>query len=150
MTEEKKEEVKTEKKRTRKPTFTDQEIAEFKEWKESKNNKEIVCEAPDDDKVRRMWKEESRLVKGIFRCREPEGGSVTFPFKKYKWDQTKWYTMFDGESYEVPLAVARHLNKNCNYPIHSHVLGPDGNPTVDTKGKMKSRMNFESTEFAIA
>ncbi len=134
--------------------FSDQDIKDFKEWQEAKKSKdqggEVFCGQADDDKVYRAWKEESRLVKGVFRCREPEGGSVRFAFKKYKWDQVKWYTMLDGETYEVPLAVARHLNKNCNYPIHSHILGADGNPTVDRQGRVKSRMNFESTEFSIA
>ena len=133
--------------------FSDQDIQDFKEWKKAKEIKaqtNIECGAADDDKVYRMWKEESRMVKGVFRCREPEGGSVRFAFRKYKWDNTQWYTMYDGEVYEVPLAVASHLNKNCNYPVHSHILGPDGNPMVDRAGKKKSRMNFESTEFAIA
>lgn len=131
--------------------FSDADVAEFKKWQESKKGAgEIRCDSASDDKVYRAWKEESQLVKGVFRCRQPEGGSVRFPFRKYKWDQVQWYTMFDGETYEIPLAVARHLNQNCSYPEHSHILGPDGNPTIDRMGKMKSRMNFESTQFAVA
>jgi len=129
------------------PTFTDEEVAEFKAWKASRRKAlEVKCDAPEDDKIYRKWKEESRLVKGVFRCREPEGGNVTFAFKKYKWDKTKWYTLYDGETYEIPLAVARHLNQNCGYEVHSHILGADGLPTVN-RNKTKSRMNFESTEF---
>jgi len=131
--------------------FSDKDIQEFKEWKKEK---EVVgslrCDSAEDDKVYRMWKEESQMVKGVFRCLQPIGGNVKFAFRKYKWDETKWYTMFDGQEYEVPLAVARHLNKNCNYPVHSHILGADGNPTVDLAGKKMSRMNFESTTFAVA
>jgi len=110
----------------------------------------VTANCDEDDHVYRMWKEESRLVKGIFRFREPAGGNVQFYFRKYKWDPTQEYIMQDGEVYEVPLAVARHLNANCNYPIHSHILGADGKPTVDTKGRVKSRMNFEGLEFAVA
>jgi len=144
------------KKRPRKPKtpeFSDKDLAEFKEWKQKKADEElasVTCASADDDKVYRMWKEESRLVKGIFRCRQPDSGNVVFSFRKYKWDQTKRYTMFDGETYEVPLAVARHLNKNCSYAEHSHVLDSDGKPTINRGGKMKSRMNFESTEFSAA
>lgn len=128
--------------------FSDKDIQDFKEWKKLRELKtSVTAPSPEDDKVRRAWKEESRMVKGVFRCREPEGGNVEFFFKKYKWDPVQHYVMFDGEVYEVPLAVARHLNKNCNYPIHSHILGPDGRPTIDRTGKVKSRMNFESTEF---
>lgn len=100
------------------------------------------------DKVREMWKEESKLVKGVFRCHEPRGGSVTFSFRKYKWDPTRRYTFVDGEQYEIPLAVARHLNQNCSYERHSHILDAQGNPSVD-RNKKVSRMNFESLEFAV-
>ena len=145
--------LKTPRKRApnKKPEFTDAELAEFKAWKEQRAVKETIsCAAADDDAIYRMWKEESKIVKGIFRCREPDGGSVKFSFRKYKWDPIKWYTMVDGRTYEIPLAVARHLNKNCSYAVHSHILDQDGNPTLDTSGKTKSRMNFESTEFAMA
>jgi hypothetical protein len=131
--------------------FSDQDIKEFKDWKKEKEVKgSLRCDSAEDDKVYRMWKEESQMVKGVFRCLQPIGGNVKFAFRKYKWDQTKWYTMFDGETYEVPLAVARHLNQNCNFPVHSHILGADGNPMVDVSGKKQSRMNFESTTFAVA
>ena len=113
--------------------------------------KKEKVEAPpavSDNPVYLKWKEESKMVKGVFRCHEPRGGSVTFSFKKYKWDPVKTYTMVDGREYEVPLAVARHLNQNCNYPVHQHILDARGNPVLDVNGKKVSRMNFESLEFA--
>jgi hypothetical protein len=127
--------------------ITDEELNDFKAWKESKAKKVEIAPSRED-KARQMWKEESRLVKGIFRCHEPAGGSVEFSFRKYKWDPTRKYTMHDGQVYEVPLAVARHLNQNCNYQVHSHVLDAEGRQTVD-RNKVKSRMNFESTEFSF-
>ena len=68
-------------------------------------------------------------------------------YRQYKWDPTRNYTFRDGEEYEIPLGLAKHLNKNCAYPVHQHILGPDGNPLVDQSGKTVSRMNFESLEF---
>jgi hypothetical protein len=138
-------------KQTTKFDFSDEDVAEFVQWKKAKEvQAQVRADSPDDDKVYRMWKEESRLVKGVFRCMEPAGGCVRFCFRKYKWDPVQWYTMYDGETYEVPLSVARHLNQNCNVPVHSHVLDSQGKPTLDVKGKTRSRMNFESTLFAVA
>lgn len=142
-------EVKTEAVETPSAIISDEDIADFKAWKAAKAQPKVSVVENKDDKARAMWKEESRLVKGIFRCHEPSGGSVQFSFRKYKWDPTRKYTMRDGEVYEVPLSVARHLNQNCNYAVHSHILGADGRPTVDRGGKMRSRMNFESTEFSL-
>lgn len=111
--------------------------------------KEKKTDAPtvSTDPIYLKWKEESKLVKGIFRCHEPRGGSVTFSFRKYKWDAVKTYTMVDGEEYEIPLSVARHLNNNCNYFEHTHILDSHGKPIVDRVGKKVSRMNFDSKDF---
>lgn len=101
--------------------------------------------SPEDLEKKR--KNANKMVKGIFRCHEPRGGSVTFVWREFKGDPVRRFTLSDGKECEVPRGLARHLNKNCNYYKHSHILGADGNPLVDEKGKMVSRMNFESLEF---
>ena len=116
--------------------------------KKEKQQEKIESTAISDNPVYLKWKEESKMVKGTFRCHEPRGGCVKFSFKKYKWDAVQTYIMIDGHEYEVPLAVARHLNQNCNYPVHQHILDARGNPVLDVNGKKVSRMNFESLEFA--
>lgn len=100
------------------------------------------------DEMRKMKEKDHQVVKGVFRCYEPRGGSFTFNFKKYKGDKVGKYTMTDGQTYEVPLMVAKHLNQNCWYPRHTHVLDASGNPTVDRGTKVK-RCSFESLEFFI-
>ena len=98
------------------------------------------------DEMRKMKEKDHKLVKGVFRCFEPRGGSFTFNFKQYPGDQVLKFTMVDGETYDIPLMVAKHLNQNCWYPKHSHVMDADGNPTVDRGTKVK-RCSFESLEF---
>ena len=98
------------------------------------------------DEMRKMRDKDHKIVKGVFRCYEPRGGSFTFCLKKYKGDNVLKYTMVDGETYDVPLMVAKHLNQNCWYPKHTHVLDANGNPIVDRGTKVK-RCSFESLEF---
>lgn len=97
--------------------------------------------------MEKMRKDANKMVKGVFRCQEPRGGSVTLVWREFKGDPMRRWTLNDGQEYEVPKGLAKHLNKNCCYHKHSHILGPDGNPLVDQKGKEVSRMNFESLEF---
>lgn len=99
-----------------------------------------------DEEMRKMRERDNKTVKGIFRCYEPRGGSMTFSFKKYKGDDVLKYTMVDGDIYTIPLMVAKHLNQNCHYPRHSHVLDANGNPSVEV-GKKVQRCSFESLEF---
>lgn len=85
-------------------------------------------------------------VKGIFRFYEVPGGSMSFVFKKHKGDQIERYDMIDGEVYEVPLAVAKHLNSSVWYPIHAFLEDENGKPTQRV-GQRVQRCGFQSLEF---
>lgn len=98
------------------------------------------------DELKKERERDHKMVKGIFRCYEPRGGSFTFSFKKYKGDHIEKYTLKDGDTYDLPLMVAKHLNQNCWYPSHSYVLDANGHPTVNI-GKKNKRCSFESLEF---
>lgn len=101
------------------------------------------------DEMRKMREKDNKVVKGIFRCYEPPGGSVTFSFKKYEGDPIAKYTMVDGQTYDIPLMVAKHLNQNCAYYKNIHLLDANGHAIVD-KGKKVNRCSFESLEFMDA
>ncbi len=98
------------------------------------------------DEMRSMKEKDHKMVKGIYRCFEPRGGSMTFSFKKYAGDDVLKYTMTDGEVLTIPLMVAKHLNQNCWYPKHTHVLDANGKASVDV-GQKINRCSFESLEF---
>ncbi|HXB11352.1 MAG TPA: hypothetical protein VNZ45_05155, partial [Bacteroidia bacterium] len=59
-------------------------------------------------------------VKGIFRYHEVPGAAFAFCHRIYKEDPVEKYNLLDGEMYELPLGVARHLNEACWYPIHDY------------------------------
>lgn len=99
------------------------------------------------DEMKKARERDNRVVKGRFRCLEVPGGQIQFCFKKYKGDQVRNFTMVDGEIYDIPLMVAKHLNENCWYPKHKHVLDAAGNPMQDV-GKKVQRCTFESLEFS--
>jgi hypothetical protein len=88
-------------------------------------------------KLKEFMQEETKLVRGIFKCFETPGSTVKITVKKYPGIQHFEKSMTDGMSYEVPLYVARHLNGidvtagalgdpdrrnqmigTCSYPIH--------------------------------
>lgn len=85
-------------------------------------------------------------VKGVFRFYECPGAVLSFPFKKWKEDPVEVYHLKDGQTYELPLGVAKHLNNNGWYPVHVHRIDDFGNahPMVGRKVK---RFGFDSLEF---
>lgn len=85
-------------------------------------------------------------VRGIFRYNEVPGGALNFVFKVYDGDQVERYDLVDGQVYELPLGVARHLNTNVWYPNHSYLLDKDGKPQMHMTKKVR-RATFQSLEF---
>ena len=61
------------------------------------------------------------------------------------------FSMKDGEVYEVPLGVARHLNTNCWYPVYGHndkaQVDVAGSALSSIKEKVK-RCSFQSLDFS--
>lgn len=96
--------------------------------------------------LKSMCDRDREKVKGIFRFYECEGGVLSFSFKAYKWDDVVKYTFIDGDVYEIPLGVAKHLNKNGWYPVHSYMMDKDGKPIM-RMGQKKRRFGFQSLEF---
>lgn len=96
--------------------------------------------------LKKMCEKDREKVKGIFRFYECSGGTLNFAFRAYKWDQVQRYSLTDGESYDIPLGVAKHLNKNGWYPEHHYLLDDNGLPHVRVNQK-KRRFGFQSMEF---
>lgn len=109
--------------------------------KESTSVKKIT---PED--LRKMREKDNKLVKGVFRCFDPKGGCIKFSYKKYRGDSVRTYNLIDEKVYELPLMVARHLNNECYYKEHIHVLDENGTPIV-ADGKKRHRCSFENLDF---
>lgn len=85
-------------------------------------------------------------VRGKFIFHEVAGGTLSFVYKKYKEDQVERFDLRDGEIYTLPLGVAKHLNKNCWYPVHSYQQDETGKHTQRLGQKVR-RCSFQSLEF---
>jgi len=89
---------------------------------------------------------EREIVRGIFRFHELPSGQLQFVFRKYKGDELKTYTLVDGETYSIPLGVAKHLNTNCWYPSYNYKNDDQGRPVTTISEKIR-RCSFQSLEF---
>jgi len=121
--------------------------------------------------LNKFVREEEKLVKGRFRNYEIPGASQRIFYKKYPNIPVFDQVMHDGETYEIPLYVARHLNgvdvtskqgngkiNSCAYPTHAYKMDAskgipetreEGGIMVPTTvpGKWTRRYGFESLEF---
>lgn len=96
-----------------------------------------------------LWKEyqqEQRPVKGKFLCHNPKHGTITFHYRKYPWESITKYTFEHGQTYTVPLGVARHVQNNCEFPEYQHSVDVRGKKTTGI-ARMESRMDFIPLDF---
>jgi hypothetical protein len=96
--------------------------------------------------LERKRQRDREIVRGKFIFHECPGGSMEFVYKAYEKDPLERYSLQDGEVYSLPLGVARHLNKNCWYPVHSYAQSEQGLPSVKIGQKIR-RCSFQSLEF---
>jgi len=112
-------------------------------------SKPKIKAAPAKDgksKIEYLRDQHRQKVKGMFKFYEVPGGELSFVFLEFKGDPVQHYTLKDGEIYEIPLGVARHLNKNGWYPVHSHEMDSIGKTSVRIGQKVR-RFGFQSLEF---
>jgi hypothetical protein len=96
-------------------------------------------------------------VTGIFRFFEVPGGGISFNYREFKEDPIERFDMTDGETYTIPLGVARHLNKNGWYPEYGYFqaegsmnglkTGVPADNRVMRIAKKIYRYGFQSLEF---
>jgi hypothetical protein len=122
-----------------------------KDYMTENTAKPIITEAAkktpkEKPNYKNMRDRDREMVKGIFRFHECPGGSIKFSFRAYKEDDVETYELTDGMVYNIPLGVARHLNKNCWYPVHSYETDDTGKPTMRI-GQKVHRCSFQSLDF---
>lgn len=107
--------------------------------------KSAVQEQP---KINLKWMRDKdrEMVRGIFHFHEVPGGTLKFSFRKYKEDPVEDFEMCDGQIYTIPLGVAKHLNKNVNYPVHAYEIDETGRHIMKV-GQKVQRVSFQSLEF---
>ena len=85
-------------------------------------------------------------VRGKFKFDEAPGQTLSFMYREFKEDQIERFDLVDGNVYTIPLGVARHINKNMNYPVHQHIKDEVGGAAMRIGHKIQ-RATFQSLEF---
>ena len=101
----------------------------------------------DPESIYGFTKETDRMVSGVFRNIQHPGQHLRFSVRLYKGQPLKTYHMEDGMMYTIPLSVAKHLNRNCFYPIYDSQIITDVHGRAMPKVKqMVQRFQFVSSE----
>lgn len=104
----------------------------------TKEEKEIAAK-----ELKVLHDKDSRMVRGRFQNFECPTASFGFMHRIYAQDPMEKYTMEDGEIYEIPLRVAKHLNSGVFFETSRH---KNKSGTLTFKEKVK-RVGFQSLDF---
>lgn len=102
-------------------------------------------EAKKEVNLQYLKDKDAETVKGRFRFFERPEGALEFNYRRFK-GTIDTYTLEDNKIYELPLGVARHLNRSGRYAIHERKVGADGKPS-NVIGRIVARYGFDSLEF---
>ena len=75
--------------------------------------------------------------------------SVKLSYRGHKGEKILTKTFVDGQEYNIPLGLAKHLRENCGYYKHTHIRDQNGVPIVDQRSKRVDRMTFEPMGFSV-
>jgi len=109
----------------------------------------------DPKQLEKQRQKDKELVRGVFKDYECPGSTFSFVYgPMYKGDTTERWELTDGQIHTIPFGVARHLNRNCNYPEFEHnpadgfVGGSNPYHQANVRvSKRVQRVGFQSLEF---
>ncbi len=99
--------------------------------------------------IKKMQKEDEKLVKGQFEFVEAEGGFFEFAYRMYPGQGIQKFQFIHGEICEIPMGIVKHLNgtkkkirrySNVEQPPTGGVLTPMTFETI-------SRVRFVPSEY---
>jgi hypothetical protein len=85
--------------------------------------------------VKKQQEKDSEMVFGVFKnlenpARNGSLGALSFPYKAYPDEEVVIYELLDGEKYNLPRGVARHLNMNCYTREYENIPGETGRDPI--------------------
>lgn len=112
------------------------------------------------ERLQKAMSEESRIVKGVFKNYECAGGSAKISVRKFPGQPIETHTFMDGQEYEIPLWLARHLNgmdacapalngriHSCGTIVHQYHIDPKSGQSSLEVGQVRRRYGFQSLDF---
>jgi len=76
----------------------------------NKKPKKSLPPAEREELVKKMRKEDDKLMTGMFEFLDAQGGWLEFAYRKYPGEPIQMIKMIHGEICDLPMGIIRHLN----------------------------------------
>ncbi len=99
------------------------------------------------DEVKKLHKEHSKLVKGMFEFVDAQGGWIDFTYRFFKDEPIQQIRLIHGEICELPIGIIKHLNNTYKKVRQFAASSPDKAAELTMRGvpstvEKTSRLRF--------
>jgi hypothetical protein len=111
----------------------------------NKKQKNTMPQAEKDELVKKMRKEDDKIITGMFEFIDAQGGWLEYSYRKYPGEPIQIIKIYHGEITDMPMGHVKHLN-NTKKKVrkYSMELSADGKKVPRTF-EYVSRVRFTPT-----
>ena len=98
-----------------------------------------------EELVKKMRKEDDKIVTGMFEFLDAQGGWLDFAYRKYPGEPIQMIKMIHGEICDLPMGIVKHLN-NTKKKVRRYSLElPANGQRIPRSYETVSRVRFTPT-----
>lgn len=113
----------------------------------SKKLKKSLPPQERDDLVKKMRKEDEKMVSGMFEFLDAQGGFLEFAYRKYPGEPIQIIKLIHGEICDLPMGVVKHLNNTKKKVRRYNLELPSNGKGQPRTYDSISRVRFTPTAF---
>ncbi len=76
----------------------------------NKKQKNTLPQIEREELIKKMRKEDDKIVEGMFEFLDAQGGWLEFAYRKYPGEPIQMIKMIHGEICDLPMGIIKHLN----------------------------------------
>jgi hypothetical protein len=76
----------------------------------NKKQKNTLPPAERDELIKKMRKEDDKIITGMFEFIDAQGGWLDFSYRKYPGEPILMMKLIHGEICDLPMGIVKHLN----------------------------------------
>ena len=76
----------------------------------NKKLKKTLPVAEREELIKKMHKEDDKIITGMFEFLDAQGGWLEFAYRKYPGESIQMIKMIHGEICDLPMGIVKHLN----------------------------------------
>lgn len=110
-----------------------------------KKQKSTMPPQEREELVKKMRKEDDKIITGMFEFIDAQGGWLDFAYRKYPGESVKMIKLTHGEICDLPMGIVKHLNNTKKKVRRYNLELPNAGGKPQRSFEVISRVRFTPT-----